>query len=408
LDITNGIFQTYGGSPLALIFDGRYVYGSIGGTNIFTKIDTQDFLNLSSYTYFDVGSLSFDPAKNPNVGGVFGTQIPNSTDGQYVYFQTSGFSGGSVYLNRYDSTQSISSADAYSSFLFTCPLFPDGYGFAPFGFDGKSIYFVGGSYLAIFASIVRFDTTTNSVSDWIIFDGTGTAQTSSNTTVNTISWTGKNWINNLPTSGIISCLVSSRYVYITETLAGDFDTFSDLVQFDPLDMFGTLNSSMIVKYETYDVPKPLRAQSLYGQTVTNEFTIPQGQTFGSFKLGVQGPVREFWVTVDSPGVIDHILFRLNNEVLVDDDHVMTRYIRTFETHTSMPSSSNVCVYSVAWNPEDLVPSGTINMSRIADQFIDVTLVAQAPSNLTVRVYFKVFNILATQGGLGGLLFNFSL
>ena len=107
-------------------------------------------------------------------------------------------------------------------------------------------------------------------------------------------------------------------------------------------------------------------------------------------------------------VINHVVFRLNNEVLVDDDQVMTRYIRAFEAHTSMPSSSNVCVYSVAWNPEDLVPSGTINMSRIAEQFVDVTLVAQAPSNLTVQVYSKTFNILATQGGLGGLLFNFSL
>ena len=415
LDITNGIYEEYD-IPLTLLFDGRNVYGSIGGRNIFTKIDTQDFLNLSSYTYFDVGSLSFDPARNPVMRGTFANQIPNATDGRYVYFQTNGFSGGSVYLTRYDSTQSISSPDAYSSFLFTCPSFPDGYGFNPFGFDGKSIYYTGGTYIIgvykVFSSIVRYDTTTNSVSDWIIFDGTGKAQTSSNTTVDTISWAGSYYfipgVPAGPSAAALSCLVSARYVYLTETYGGSQDTFNDFVQFDPLNMFGTLKSSMLVKYETYDVPKPLRAQSLYGQTVTNEFTIPQGQTFGSFKLGVQGPVREFWVTVDSPGVIDHILFRLNNEVLVDDDHVMTRYIRTFETHTSMPSSSNVCVYSVSWNPEDLVPSGTINMSRIADQFIDVTLVAQAPSNLMVRVYSKTFNILATQGGLGGLLFNFSL
>jgi hypothetical protein len=199
--------------------------------------------------------------------------------------------------------------------------------------------------------------------------------------------------------------VSARYVYITETWGGGFETFNDFVQFDPLVMTGTLASSMIVKYETYDTPKPVVSQSLYGQTTINEFTIIQGQSTGSFRLDVRGPVREFWVTVDSPGVIKRIVFKLNNEILVDDDQVMTRYIRTFESHTSMPSSSNVCVYSVSWDPERFAPSGTVNMSRIADQVLDVTLTAQAPSNLTVRVYSKLFNVLAIQSGIGGLIFN---
>jgi hypothetical protein len=195
-------------------------------------------------------------------------------------------------------------------------------------------------------------------------------------------------------------------VYITETWGGGFDTFNDLVQFDPLVMDGgTLTSSMIIKYETYDKPKPLRSQKLYGQTTVNEFTLIQGQSTGSFKLDVRGPVREFWVTVDSPGVIKRVVFKLNNEILVDDDQIMTRYIRTFESHTSMPSSSNVCVYSVSWDPERLAPSGTVNMSRVANQTLDVTLVSAAPSNLTVRVYSKVFNVLAIQGGIGGLIFN---
>jgi hypothetical protein len=193
---------------------------------------------------------------------------------------------------------------------------------------------------------------------------------------------------------------------LTETWGGGEETFNDFVQFDPLVMDGgTLPSSMIIKYETYDNPKPLRSQSLYGQTTLNEFTIIQGQSTGSFKLDVRGPVREFWVTVDSPGVIKRVVLRLNNEILDEDDQTRTRYIRTFESHTSMPSSSNVCVYSVSLDPERLAPSGTVNMSRVADQTLDVTLVSVAPSNLTVRVYAKVFNVLAIQGGIGGLIFN---
>jgi hypothetical protein len=383
-------------------FDGRNIYGTIGGTGIFLKTDTQNFLNLSSYTYFNVSSIS----PTPNLSGVPYSQVPNATDGRYFYFQTNWFSGGSVYLIRYDSTQSISSPSAYSSLLFSNSIFPNGYGLYPYGFDGKSIYYVGGTYSSIRATILRYDTTTNSVSDWIVFDGTGKAQTSQGTTVNTITWLGKSYSTNNPSVAVISCLVSARYVYITETWGGGDETFNDLVQFDPLTMDGgTLASSMIVKYETFDKPNPLRSQNLYGQTALDEFTLIQGQTEGSFQLDVRGPVREFWITVDSPGVINHVIFRLNNEILVDDDQIMTRYIRTFERHTSMPSSSNVCVYSVSWDPERLAPSGTVNMSRIAEQYVDITLVSAAPSNLTIRVYSKVFNVLAIQGGTGGLIFN---
>jgi hypothetical protein len=391
-DIT-GVSE-YSVAAIPLAFDGRNIYGNIGGSGVLLKTDTQNFLNLSSYTYFDVSPIS--PA--PNLTGIPYSQVPNATDGRYFYFQTGGFSGGSVYLTRYDSTQSISSPSAYSSILFTSSAFPDGYGLYPYGFDGKSIYYIGGSYGAVRASILRYDTTTNTVSDWIIFNGTGNALTSQGSNVNTISWVSSS-------VAVISCLVSARYVYITETWGGGFETFNDFVQFDPLVMTGTLTSSMIIKYETYDTPKPVVSQSLYGQTTINEFTIIQGQSTGSFRLDVRGPVREFWVAVDLPGVIKRIVFKLNNEILVDDDQVMTRYIRTFESHTSMPSSSNVCVYSVSWDPERLAPSGTLNMSRIADQVLDVTLTAQAPSNLTVRVYSKVFNVLAIQSGIGGLIFN---
>jgi hypothetical protein len=385
--------------PIPLVIDGRYVYGSICLRGVFTKIDTQNFLNVSSYTYFNISSLS----PMPNLIGVPYSQVPNATDGRYLYFPSK-FSGGSVYLTRYDSTQSISSPSAYSSLSFTSSAFPNLYTLYPYGFDGKSIYYVSGTVGAVRASILRYDTTTNSVSDWIIFDGTGSAKTSKGTTVSTISWVARQGAN--PTVSVLSCLVSARYVYLTETWGGDFGTYNDFVQFDPLVMDGgTLPSSMIIKYETYDKPKPLRSQSLYGQTTVDEFTILQGKTTGSFKLDVRGPVREFWVTVDLPGVIKRVVFRLNNEILVDDEQIRTRYIRTFESHTSMPSSSNVCVYSVSLNPERLEPSGTVNMSRIADQTLDVTLATQAPSNLTVRVYAKVFNVVAIQGGIGGLIFN---
>ena len=397
-DITGVIGVSVTSFPPA--FDGRNIYSTLGGTGILLKTDTQNFLDVSSYTYFNVGTLSVPPI----LTGIPYSQVPNATDGRYLYFQTSGFSGGSIYLTRYDSTQSISSASAYSALLFTSLAFPDGYGFYPYGFDGKSIYYVGGTYGAIRSTILRYDTTSDSVTDWIIFDGNGKAQTSQGTTVNTITWVSKNKFNNIPTVAVLSCLVSARYVYLTETWGGGAETFNDFVQFDPLVMTGTLESSVIVKYEKYTKP-PETPQSLYGQTLLSEFTMIQGRVFDSFNLSVPASTREFWVTVDTPAVISRIVLRLNNEVLVDDDRVTTRYIRAFESHSTMPSSSNVSVYSFSVDPQKMSPSGTLNMSRIASPVLEVYLVAPVSTNVKVRFYAKTFNVLEIQNGLGGLLFN---
>ena len=74
----------------------------------------------------------------------------------------------------------------------------------------------------------------------------------------------------------------------------------------------------------------------------------------------------------------------------------------------MPSSSNVCTYSFAIEPEKLAPSGSVNFSRIASPMLEVSLVSIPVTDLTVRVYAKTFNVLASNNGLGGLLFNSTL
>lgn len=389
-DVTGVFPVSVAAMPLA--FDGRNIYSTINGSSIFQKLDTQNFLDIGSYTYFNVATVPIPP----NLTGIPGTSVPNATDGRFFYFQT-GVSSGSIYFTRYDSSKSITDPSGYSALLYSIPVLPEGYGIFPFGFDGKSVYYIGGTYGSIRATIVRYDTTTNTVSDWIVFDGVGHARTSQGTTVQTITWAS-------PSVAILSCLVSARYVYLTETWYGGFETYQDLVQFDPLVMTGTLESSVIVKYEKYTKP-PETPRSLYGQTLLSEFTMTQGRVFDSFNLMVPASTREFWVTVDTPAVISRIVLRLNNEVLVDDDRVTTRYIRAFESHSTMPTSSNVSVYSFAVDPQKMVPSGTLNMSRIASPTLEVYLVSALSTDVKVRFYAKTFNVLEIQNGLGGLLFN---
>ena len=380
--------------------DGRYIMSTINGSTLVTKIDSQNFLSFSSYTYFNVATLPIVP----NLTSASQAQVPNVTDGRYYYFQTNSFSGGSVYLSRYDTRQDITSPIAYSSLLFKSLDFPDGVSLFPFGFDGKSVYYLSGTYSPSYAYMLRYDTTTNSVTDWIIFDGKGKAKTSKGQIVDTIAWNGVVWSTGSPASGLLSCVVSARYVYITESTGPGYESCTDLVQFDPLVMTGTLESSVIVKYEKY-TKSPESFRDLYGQTLLSEFTMIQGRVFDSFNLTVPASTREFWVTVDTPAVISRLVLRLNNEVLVDDDRVTTRYIRAFESHSTMPSSSNVSVYSFAVDPQKMSPSGTLNMSRIASPVLDVYLVAAVSTNVKVRFYAKTFNVLEIQSGLGGLLFN---
>ena len=174
-------------------------------------------------------------------------------------------------------------------------------------------------------------------------------------------------------------------------------------------MSGTnIPTSVIVKYEKYVKPPPTNQISLYGQTDINEFVFKQGRTTDSFPLEFVNPVREFWIVVQDPGVVSRIVLRLNNEIIIDDDQVTSRYIRTFETHTTMPTSSNVNVYSFSLDPEQLHPSGTLNVSRVAYPVLDVTLESAPTSDLYLRVYSKSFNVLGYQGGIGGLLFNSAL
>jgi hypothetical protein len=398
------------------VFDGRYIYFPTAPPYI-ARLDTQNFTSPGGYSQTNAATLSPNPLYNSLM----------LSDGRYLYMGSSSVRGSNGTFSRYDTTQSIFQQSSWEYFTGDTLIRANDFEFSSSaGFDGKYMYFftqfVTQSVtfpITDFSRVTtwhKYDTTKpfNDVNswEWIDFRPDGTINASDGSHPNISLLTHRtNVLNTDPTYRLtiqgMRFVVGSRYIYIVE-----FDdspdanaTYQDFIQYNPLTMAGTLTSSMIIKYETFDKPAPQRSQNLYGQTIVNDFTILQGQTEGSFRLDVRGPVREFWITVDSPGVINHVVFRLNNEILVDDDQIMTRYIRTFEAHTSMPSSSNVCVYSVSWDPERLSPSGTVNMSRVAEQYVDVTLVSAAPSNLKLQVFSKVFNVLAIQGGIGGLIFD---
>jgi hypothetical protein len=387
IQLTNSAYYIY---P---VFDGRFIYLPSAGAYI-VRVDTQNFTSPSAWTQVDTNSLS------PPVLGNTG-DMPCVSDGTYLYTGTSGAQISSCKFTRYNSNLPIDSQAAWEYYTGDTATRTSDYEFSlSTGFDGKYVYYYTVSTGTRKTLIHRYDTTKPFTSQgswsWLDFrtDGTviGSDGSRPSITLNTV------------TIVRLVMITGTRYMYFATVLDRDNSGSQvDFVQYNPLTMSQTLESSVIVKYEKYEKP-PTFQKSLYGQTELETFTMKQGRTRDTFEMHIQGSLREFWVAVESPGVVSRIILRVNNEILVDDDATTTTYTRPFESHTSMPSYPYT-LYSVSIDPELIKPTGTINFSRIAQQTIEVTLTSPAPSDLYVRVYSKVFNVIRTDNGLGGLLFN---
>lgn len=382
---------------IGVAFDGRYLYTAFQSVSSdLIRSDTQKFLT---------GVLGNDYIR-------YATPYPYDVqfglavfDGRYLYFGNRDDNNNNIVV--YDNSQNFNTPSAWSLISFSYDLYPAGYipAFAPKLFDGKYVYWLSGSYLTISMSILRYDTTTKQL-DYIIFKRNGTLTYSDGSVSKTIIFDSYSY-NYSPVYYHVSSpimTIGSRYIYISEVFGGDgIMTLQDFVRYDPLTLFTSFKSTLLVKYESGQGP----GKSLIGQTDLNEFVMKAGKSSDQFTLRFVNPVREFWVVVQSPGRVKRLTLRLNDTILVDDDQTMTNTLRSFESHSQMPTS-NVCVYSFAIDPEKLQPSGTLNMSRIAFPTLELGLVSQATSDLYVRVYAKTFNVLQCQNGLGGLLFNSAL
>jgi hypothetical protein len=81
-----------------------------------------------------------------------------------------------------------------------------------------------------------------------------------------------------------------------------------------------------------------------------------------------------------------------------------RMVQNYQYHTNIPDSF-IYVYSFALHPEDLVPSGSCNFSRI--DHVDLVLNLQeglSRESVTVIVFARSFNVLRFREGLGGVAF----
>ena len=154
------------------------------------------------------------------------------------------------------------------------------------------------------------------------------------------------------------------------------------------------------------------------------------ETSKTFKLNFTNPVKELYIVVQSQDTqdmndwfnfkfdnappytsnsfIDTIQLEFNNEIMISQDvadRLYLLYAQPMYHHTRVPKR-NIYSYSFALRPEDPEPTGQVNMSRIINKLLKVTMNGEyGPSdNRNIRIYAKNYNILRVQDGLAGLLF----
>ena len=80
-----------------------------------------------------------------------------------------------------------------------------------------------------------------------------------------------------------------------------------------------------------------------------------------------------------------------------------RIIQGLEFHTRVPDRL-FSMYSFSLDPEGPSPSGSVNLSRIKNQILNINL-NQTPTNVNVRVYAKSYNFLETANGKAKVVFS---
>lgn len=176
-------------------------------------------------------------------------------------------------------------------------------------------------------------------------------------------------------------------------------------------------------------------EAQYFQTQKRTYLTEQTQLFQgairpnvsqeSFYLNFTGPTKELFFVIQyenitsnvfdftySNTVTDHLTslqFQVDGNDLIPTEvgsPLFLRVIQPMDYHTRIPTRTIFYLYSLCIDPENIEPTGTINLGRIQKQFLTVNVVPSTQRRL-LRVYTRSYNIFTSENGVGKLLFNTS-
>lgn len=105
--------------------------------------------------------------------------------------------------------------------------------------------------------------------------------------------------------------------------------------------------------------------------------------------------------------VKYVQFIFNGyEILSQRNADYCRLVQILESHSHTPSIDGIYVYSFGLKPEYLQPSGSCNMSRIEQAYLNINLFPTININntATLQIYGRNYNVLQIINGVAELLF----
>jgi hypothetical protein len=153
-------------------------------------------------------------------------------------------------------------------------------------------------------------------------------------------------------------------------------------------------------------------------------SVPAGSTsLNGYKLYFINPVKELFFCIQDSNVVSKndywnylntsngsqqlqsLQFQFNGEDIISPtiaNDVYLGYVQFMNNHTRKPDMA-IYNYSFSIDPENYLPTGQVNMSRIMNQNIWINL-SPNPNSRNIRIYGVGYNILRVQNGIAGMLF----
>ena len=179
-----------------------------------------------------------------------------------------------------------------------------------------------------------------------------------------------------------------------------------------------INMQILVEY-AYLGFEFKREIQLLEQVQRVEFLAPQGVNNVRLQLGFMNPVKELFLVIQNTNAfsfdfttdgafsadqssytngtteqLSNLVFKLNNADRIDKYIGIPLYLRviqSMEYHTRVPDRK-FYMYSFSLDPENPLPCGQINMSRINNQILELTM-NPSSQNRFIRVYAVSYNFI---------------
>jgi hypothetical protein len=177
-----------------------------------------------------------------------------------------------------------------------------------------------------------------------------------------------------------------------------------------------LNIQLLVEY-VYFADTLKRSIQVYEQVQRLEFIVPQGTNNVRLQLQLMNPVKELFVVIQNTSAFGfdyttdgafspdgtvytngsteqlvNLVLKFNGVERISKDigiPIYLRAIQAMEYHTRVPDRK-FYMYSFSLDPENVLPTGQVNMSRIENQILDLTMNPSTSSRF-IRLYAVNYN-----------------